>query len=72
MGSPAAPHGGAFTPARVANALAEPMQEDELMRGNRQEAGARAEKGQEQQTREGLEEHTHKRTRLAVDRRPTC
>jgi hypothetical protein len=33
--------------------------------------GPQAEKGQEQQTREGLEEHTHKRTRLAVDPRPS-
>jgi hypothetical protein len=46
------------------------MQEDELKRGNRQEAGAQAEKGQGQQTREGPEEHTHKKTRLAVDPRP--
>ena len=36
----------------------------------RQEAGAQAEEGQEQQTREGLEERTHKRTRLAADPRP--
>ena len=36
------------------------MQEDELKRGNRQEAGAQAEKGQGQQTREGPEEHTQR------------
>ena len=37
----------------------------------RQEAGAQAEEGQEQQTREGLEERTHKRTRLATNPRPS-
>ena len=58
--------------ARVANIWAKPIRKDtQSCIEARQEAGAKAEEGLEQQTKEGLEERTQKRTRLAADPLPS-